>query len=122
MGRTFAPVPPKYRFSLARKASASSILSKGMPGSSAVWRLVKVTLPFPNFSAHSPIIFRSWAENMVPAGTTRPEKHSVPRLSRKPRPLTRTMSSFGIAISYPSVCSALFYPIIRLLSSCTPGS
>ena len=54
---------------------------------------VNVTLPLPNFSAISEMVRRSAAVKTAPAQTRRPEKHSVPRLMRKPRPLTDAICS-----------------------------
>ena len=46
-GRTFEPVPPVSRPAFAMKARNSSILSKGTPWHSIVWRVVSVTTPLP---------------------------------------------------------------------------
>ena len=100
MGRTFAPVPPKCKPRSAINASASLIFSKGIPTISAASLEVTITLPFPNFSAHSAIA-RSSAGVKSPATVTiLPEKHSVPLLRRKPLPFTLVICSFVMLIAF----------------------
>ena len=56
-------------------------------------RTVGTTFPLPKRSASSATAESSPGVKTVPAGTTRPEKSSVPRLRRKPIFFTRAMSS-----------------------------
>ena len=95
---THAPVPPVTMPSFAIKALKSSIFSYGIPGSSTVRREVKVSVPLPKVWAAS-LRQRICAAVSTPFSVmTRPEKLSVPRLSRKPCPLTRLISVGDTAI------------------------
>ena len=70
-----------------------------------VSRVVKVTVPFPNFSAAS-AMHRCWAAVILPLTVMiRPEKLSVPLLDRKPIAFTR-FSSAALTVSVAIVVSS----------------